>query len=196
MICCSNPRYRVFWLSVLSLLAIVHGFACLLFKENAAYLHRGEAETLLQCWCTLHMSHKVSLCWPHLISFSLSFYPAQTCHLAKTLQSVYLIGSVILRNEILWAAGWRGLSYRDASHSWRTRLLKNQTSKQTFFYHEYAGNLPVLWSCGTKSLGLSSGKNGLLFVCMIWWDFSLISFKKKKSIVLKKKNSGKQRGGS
>jgi len=28
-----------------------------------------------------------------------------------------------------------------------------------------------MWSCGTKSLGLSSGKNDLLFVCMIWWDF-------------------------
>lgn len=28
-----------------------------------------------------------------------------------------------------------------------------------------------MWSCGTKSLGLSSGKNGLLLVWMIWWDF-------------------------
>lgn len=129
---------------------------------------------LFHCWWTLH--------WPSLIPpiyFSLSFYPAQMCHLSKTLQSVWLIGSVVLRNEILWAAGWWGLFNREVSHSWRTKLLKNQPSKPTFFYHEYAGNLPVLWSCGTKSLGLSSGKNDLLFVCMIWWDFSLIYIKKR-----------------
>lgn len=67
-----------------------------------------------------------------------------------------------------------GLFVREVCHSSRTCLLKKQPSKPTFFYHEYAGHLPVLWSCGTKPLGLSSGKNGL-FVCMMWWDFTQIA---------------------
>lgn len=74
-----------------------------------------------------------------------------------------------------------GLFHREVSHSSRTWLLKNQPSQQTFFYHEYAGNLPVLWSCGTKPLGLSSGKNGL-FVCMMWWDFTRMAFILKKRV--------------
>lgn len=81
-----------------------------------------------------------------------------------------------------------GLFHGEVSHSSRTWLLKNQASKQPFFYHEYAGNLPVMWSCGTKPLGLSSGKNGL-FVCTMGWDFTRVAF------ILEKK-SGEQRRGS
>lgn len=55
MICCSNPRYRVFWLSAPSLFAAVHASACLLFIENAAYCCAEEAETLFPL--LLYLAH-------------------------------------------------------------------------------------------------------------------------------------------
>lgn len=125
------------WLSVLSLSAVVHGFACLLLKKMLPYLS-------FPHWST-HMSHRVTLCDP--TNFSLSFYPDWICHLAEVVQLCIWLE--------VWCLGMKcyelmvGLFYREVSHSSRTWLQTN-----LLFIMNVQGTCqscgavgPNLWAC-------------------------------------------------